>query len=181
METSTTIQKESCSYNENYTDNIPPLYENLAIKELKFPACERIDLLEKSETIYSETGNLRNEQLSKLLTNTDDNKRNYICNSLNWTGYVIDIKEDSFTAKLMDSNNATYEIADFDKKDISESDLSLFSIGSTFYWSIGYANHDGQVTKQSLIRFKRSTDISMDEFDSIIDNAKKLKEGILWD
>lgn len=181
MENST-IQKDYYPFCEDYTDNMASVYGNLALQELKIPVKERIRSLAKCETRYSNDISLYDKRLDSLMPQKNKNSLNYICQSLNWTGYVIDIREDSFTAKLIDnSENSTYEIADFDIKDISESDLSLLTIGATFYWSIGYANQYGQVIKQSFVRFKRSISLGVQEFDSIIDNVKTLKEKISWE
>lgn len=177
-----TTQKNFYSFCEDYTDDTIPVYGNLALQELKVPIEERILSLSKYETRYSNDINLYDKEQELLSFQRKKNILNYICQALNWTGYIVDIREDSFTAKLIDNNeNTTYEIADFDKADISECDLPLLTIGATFYWSIGYANQYGQVIKQSFIRFKRSIDIGVQEFDSIIDDVKKNKEDILWE
>lgn len=181
MENST-IQKDSYPFSEDYTNNIIPVYGNLALQELKRPILERVDSLAKCETRYSNDTDLYDKTQGLLSYKQRQSSLNYICQSLNWTGYVIDIREDSFTAKLIDNNeDTTFEIADFDKTDVSECDLELLTIGSTFYWSIGYANRYGQIIKQSFIRFKRSVNLGVREQSSIIDDAKKLKEDILWE
>lgn len=181
MENST-IQKDYYSFCEDYTDNIVPVYENLALQELEIPVKERVRSLDKRETRYSNTVDLYDEKRGLFSRQRTKNCLNYICQSLNWTGYVIDIKENSFTAKLIDnSENTTYEIADFDKDDVSECDLNLLNIGATFYWSIGYANQYGQVIRQSFVRFKRSLNLDVQEFDSILDNARRLEEEISWE
>lgn len=65
------------------------------------------------------------------------------------------IYENSFEAKLVDKNDdSTFEIAEFDFDEISNGDLKLLKVGAIFYWSVGYASQNGQITKQSLLRFK---------------------------
>lgn len=106
----------------------------------------------------------------------------YMSNLQSWTGYVVDISDNDFSAKLIDKKDpTTYEVATFNKKDVSDGDLSLIKPGAIFYWSIGYATNKGQRIKQSLIRFKRSGDIPVANFDHAIDKAKELQDGLLWD
>lgn len=107
---------------------------------------------------------------------------NYINKSQNWIGHVVKITDTEFSAKLIDKDDpTTYEDAQFDIKDVSKGDMELLKLGAVFYWSVGYANQNGQIMKFSLIRFKRIVDLTIDEFDSIIDNATKLNEDLKWD
>jgi hypothetical protein len=107
--------------------------------------------------------------------------KNNICNSQDWIGYVIKIGGDGFEAKLIDKNQpGTYENASFDFKEISNEDKELIKIGAIFYWSVGYADINGQITKISLVRFKRSIEFSESEFDGIMDRADELSKKIRW-
>lgn len=106
----------------------------------------------------------------------------YMSNIQSWTGYVSDIEEDNFTAKLIDKKDpTTYEIATFSKEDVSDGDLNLLKPGAVFYWSIGYATNKGQRIKQSLIRFRRSGNISVQVFDQAMDRAEELNQNLTWD
>lgn len=58
-----------------------------------------------------------------------------------WEGYVTEIAEDGFTARLLDlTTGATYEEeeADFPLEEVSEGDATKMRVGSVFRWVIGY-------------------------------------------
>jgi len=109
-------------------------------------------------------------------------KRKYTAKTQKWIGYVIDIKENSFIAHLEELNDSTtYEIGEFDKFEILPDDLPLLSIGSTFYWSIGYLTNNSQRKKESTIKFRRLGNLSVEDFDRIKDKADNLFESINWE
>lgn len=73
-----------------------------------------------------------------------------------WKGYIEEIKESSFCARLDDiTNGGTDEFVEIDFKDISPRDHKLIKLGAVFYWNIGYEEKRGQVSKKSIIRFQR--------------------------
>lgn len=110
------------------------------------------------------------------------NYKNYYGKTQKWIGYIIQIRKSTFKARLEDKNNpGTYEIASFDFDEVSKGDQELVSIGAVFYWSVGFATINSQVTKQSLIRFKRCVDFTEEEIDTIVDKANYLKDNIVWD
>lgn len=85
-------------------------------------------------------------------------------------------------AKLEDKYDpTTYEIAEFEVAEVSEDDISLLKLGAIFYWFVGYVNQDGQVFKQSLVRFKRIVDFTESEIDFIADEANELNNTLIWD
>lgn len=174
-----TLQNNKYSFFDNYTNDIlPTLYEDLVLEELQQPIKERVSLLSTFETRDCD----RSEKIELPLIKSSKSNLNYICNSLNWIGTVIEIKDETFTAVLINTDeNTTHEIAEFERKEISNCDLHLLKVGAVFYWSIGYANYYGQIMKQSFIRFKRSINLSNNEFESIMDEVDKLKEGIMWE
>lgn len=121
-------------------------------------------------------------ELSKLLTVPVSGYNNYISRSQNWIGHVIEIAENEFTAKLEDKNNpTTYEIAQFDIDEVSQGDQEMLKLGALFYWSVGKASINGQIIKQSMLRFKRSVDVTEEEFDHIMDNVNRQDSNINWD
>jgi len=149
-------------------------------------------LVEKNKELkYSEKGNTKfidsdEEHFIDKIPNINLRKtpfyKNYISKAQNWIGYVLSIDEDSFYAKLEDKNEpTTTETASFDKEEVSNGDLDLLKVGASFYWSVGYANQNGQVTKQSLIRFKRAINITEEEFEEIAEKADKLHDDLNWD
>lgn len=179
MMDNSTLQKDNYSFFTNYTDDsFPSSYDELVLEEIRYPVKERVSLLSNFETCNSG----KTEKIELPMFKRAKSSLNYICQSLNWIGHVIEVRDDTFTAKLINTDeNTTYEIAEFDKKDVSNCDLHLLNIGAVFYWSIGYANNYGQIMKQSFIRFKRSVNLSSHEFESIMDDVDKLKEGLLWE
>lgn len=58
-----------------------------------------------------------------------------------WEGYVIDINEKTFTARLLDltaNDEQEDEEADFPITVLSNSDQQILQLGSFFQWEIGY-------------------------------------------
>lgn len=107
----------------------------------------------------------------------------YSINTQIWIGYIEELYDDSFTAKLYDKDDlTTYELAEFSiHEDVSDGDKDLLKIGAIFYWSLVSANKNGQVKKESFIRFKRSIPVQVREFDSVLDQADKLNDNIIWE
>jgi len=108
--------------------------------------------------------------------------RNFFSKSQKWVGHVIEKNEKSFTAKLEDSTNlGTYEIADFNLDEISPEDLNLLNLGSIFYWAIGTSMINGQVKKESIIRFQRVALWTEDDYNSSTDRADNLFNNLSWE
>ncbi len=105
----------------------------------------------------------------------------YFKKTQKWLGHVTEIKSDEFIAELKDlTNPGTIEIGEFEINEISAEDKELLTIGSAFYWSVGYAVEKGQVKKESIIRFQRIY-WEQDELDSAFDRARILEENLNWD
>jgi len=123
------------------------------------------------------------EEVKKILTSQRSFSRDYYQNIQKWKGYVLEVHEHAFTARLDDLNDlSTHEIASFSNDDVSPSDRPLISVGSVFYWSVGnYISANGQLTKQSLIRFQRLAGWSTSEVDRITDKARQLAEDLNWE
>lgn len=96
-------------------------------------------------------------------------------------GIVTTITDDIFEARLYEKEDEEYEIAEFDITDVDPDDMDLFEVGAVFYWTFGHYKIDGQVKKQSEIRFQRIAPILPDEFDEIVDMASDLNNTIIWD
>jgi hypothetical protein len=109
--------------------------------------------------------------------------KSYFLISQKWIGNVIEINNNSFIAKLIDkTNNGTYEIGEFEIKEVSEDDKSLLKIGSTFYFSVGFRNDkNGQKSKSNVLRFQRLANWTEDEMFNAIDSANQLNESIKWE
>jgi hypothetical protein len=101
-----------------------------------------------------------------------------------WEGSVVEILEDTFTAKLIDvSTNASEEpdYAEFLLSDVSDEDQALLKPGAIFRWSVGYKNTNGTKTRISQIVFRRLpiwTARQLEEAEAV---ATDLYEGINWE
>ena len=95
-----------------------------------------------------------------------------------WEGVVTDIREDFFTARLINlTNNAPDETAEFPLEEISEDDHPLLKEGAIFYWNIGYRNkYSGQRERVSLVRFRRLPVWQKDEINAAQKEAENLLE-----
>lgn len=106
--------------------------------------------------------------------------QNYSRKTQRWQGYILELNSDRFVAKLEDLTKpgGTYEILEFDLSDVSPDDLPLVQIGSIFYWSIGSVMTNGQLKRQSILRFKRVALWSELDYDSATDLFDKFKENL---
>jgi len=110
------------------------------------------------------------------------NTAHYSKKTQRWIGYVTKIGTDTFTSRLDDlTNPGTYEIGEFDLSDVSPEDLKLLEVGALFYWSIGDTMTHGQLKKESIIRFKRSSALSESQIDAIEDRAEEILKSISWE
>lgn len=108
--------------------------------------------------------------------------RNYSTTLQSWKGVVVEIKEDYFVAELDDlTNGGTKEIAEIELFSVSPDDKKLVSLGASFYWNIGYKMNNGQITKESVIRFQRIIDWNEEDFDQAIDRAADLFENLKFE
>ena len=118
----------------------------------------------------------------KIRVESTANMKNYWGKTQNWIGIVHEIHDDSFTARLEDRiETGTYEVAEFDTEEVSLDDRKLISEGAIFYWSVGFENRNGQISKQSLIRFKRTVSLSVEDSDSATDRATDFENEITWE
>lgn len=124
-------------------------------------------------------------QVPKYKQNLSILSRRFTLKTKKWFGYVIEVKEDSFVAKLYDQSEpdtGTFEIIEFDYLDITDDDdRSLLKVGATFYWSVGYSIRNSQRIKQATLKFKRTGNYSPEEFDEICDKADELYDTINWE
>ncbi len=120
--------------------------------------------------------------IPSIKTHNFSNNRFYSKKFKKLIGYVMEIHDDYFNAKLYEKDNeGTYEIGEFDLIDIDKDDLDLFSVGAVFYWTFGYFALNGQVIKKSEIRFKRIASLEPEEIDNIVDNSDSLNDNIVWE
>ncbi len=128
----------------------------------------------KAVDYYSHIPNL--EEFNRSFSNS------YVSKAQNWIGHVVSVNELNFTAKLIDAFiSDTYEMAEFDFNEVSPEDVELLEKGAVFYWSVAYAYENGQVSKKSFLRFKRSIGLTIDEINAVADRASFLNENLNWD
>jgi hypothetical protein len=79
-----------------------------------------------------------------------------------WEGVVQEVNGKGFSARLLPiedgrAHKGQVEFADFDFDDLAdESDLHFVQEGAIFYWTLGRSrSRAGQITKTSLVRFRR--------------------------
>jgi hypothetical protein len=73
-----------------------------------------------------------------------------------WEGYVLEIHEDSFSARLVPLKGDDEELeAEIYIEELSEQDRELLQPGAVFYWSIGYHDRPSGRERSSIIRFRR--------------------------
>lgn len=169
--------------NWNLTNKVEDLDENYnLIESLSKKVSNKAKAISNSNTLFEEELESNSFYMSNIFKKIRPRSIDYISKSQNWIGHIIEFSDDGFTAKLLDKNDpTTYEMAEFDIADVSKGDIDLLKLGAIFYWSIGYANQNGQIIKQSLLRFKRSIDFTIDEVDRIADRANELNKAINWD
>lgn len=159
------------------------LEEQIVMDSIQSELKKNKNILNNKETDFGVELNNLQFNVPNIFEKVSPNYKNYITKSQNWIGYVIKLTDDSFTAKLEDQNNpTTYELAEFDiEDDVSEGDLELLKPGAVFYWSVGFANQNGQQIKQSFIRFKRALIMDESDFDGLMNKADELYDSINWD
>lgn len=107
----------------------------------------------------------------------------YFQKTQKWVGYILEIADNSFNAKLKDlTNKGTDEIGEFEFDEVTKEDLPLLSVGAIFYWSIGYSHAaSGQVSKVSIIRFQRAYELSEEDKSDAIERTNGLFDSIIWE
>jgi len=187
MELSTSIEKNSV-FNLQTTDRKETLQKDKVIISALYDSVQkRLKELKDTDTITNHASPENNlhqiekkqirpfeiPEFSKDFFNYDRQK--YFSKTQKWVGYILGVNGDTITARLNDLNNPnTYEIADFEIRDVPYEDRELISLGAGFYWSVGYVNDNGQIEKKSLIRFKRTIAWDETDVDRIKTNADNL-------
>lgn len=154
---------------------------------------ERMDLVSSIEDYQYSPKFLENDfntDFSKYLKYYVPNKKDYFYYTNKifakevkvHKGYVTKINEDTFEARIYNSDlQGTYELAEFDLKDVDNDDNSLFSLGAIFYWTFGYYSVNGQIEKKSKIRFQRLVQLDSDEFEDVMNKVDELNDELNWE
>ena len=96
-----------------------------------------------------------------------------------WVGYVIDVSNDTFLARLITIVGEGSEIeAEIFLEEVDERDHPLIRPGATFYWSIGYNDTSGR-QRVSEIRFRRLSPWTPEELEAA--NAEAASIRALFD
>lgn len=100
-----------------------------------------------------------------------------------WQGIVIEIKKESFIARLKNlTENGIEEQSEILLAEVSEDDKRLLKPGSVFYWNIGYRISSlGQRTRASMLRFQRLPLWTNEEIGRAKKRALKLRKFISWE
>lgn len=73
-----------------------------------------------------------------------------------WEGYVIEVREDTFLARLVPiRGEGSDQDAEIYIEEVEEADRPLIEPGAVFYWSIGYLDKPSGRLRASIIRFRR--------------------------
>jgi len=95
-----------------------------------------------------------------------------------WEGYVVEIFNDSFIARISDLRNENPdEEVEIIKKEIPKDDYHLIQPGAIFNWHIGYQTIHGTLQRVSVFRFRRMPKWNKADFkksEGIKDKLKKL-------
>jgi len=99
-----------------------------------------------------------------------------------WAGYVIEVSDETFTARLTDLKNMEIEEdAEIYLAEISEEDRPLLRPGAVFYWSIGYRDdYRGQRHNEGFIRFRRLPAFSRKDIDRARKEADEIRQAFGW-
>lgn len=102
-----------------------------------------------------------------------------------WEGYVLDVSETGFTARLVDltrQETTPSEEADFDVEEVSDNDRDLLREGAVFRWTIGYETAPGGTKKRvSQLFFRRLPKWTKNEIAQADARAQDLLAGIRWE
>jgi len=102
-----------------------------------------------------------------------------------WEGYVTAVRDDGFSAYLVDltaGDELPSEEADISLDEVSDPDRRLLREGAVFRWTIGYEKSIGGTKKRiSQIVFRRLPQWTKKEIKSADQAAKELLAGITWE
>ena len=106
----------------------------------------------------------------------------YFSRTQRWLCHVDSFDEKTIYAKLTDLiTPGTQETAEFDIDEVSQEDRPLIKVGAGFYWSVGLASENRQISKRSLIRFQRLIELTEDDYNEAMDLYNSVHKNILWE
>lgn len=81
--------------------------------------------------------------------------REYFKTLQKWEGYVLEVGEETFHARLVPIiGEGGDQEAEIYLEEVDEEDRPLIEPGAVFYWSIGYLHRPGRI-RAAVIRFRR--------------------------
>ena len=99
-----------------------------------------------------------------------------------WEGFVLEVTEDSFWARLVDlTEEGPEEEAEFPLEKVSAEEQERVVPGAVFYWSIEY--HDtssGPSQPKSIIHFPRLPIWQKEEIENALKQAEEIGERLGW-
>jgi len=102
-----------------------------------------------------------------------------------WDGYVLEVTEDAFTARLIDITNKTEphpeEEVEIALGELDEDSQSRLSVGTLLRWSIGYQKaRSGQKTRVSKIIIRRLPVWREEEIQAAKKKASEYSQKLKW-
>jgi hypothetical protein len=180
----TTERKSIISFNDLLTDNFLPkkdIHKTIEFIDYNLRSDEN-KVVELYKDKIASFNNLFNDKLAALRSKERQKNRDFFKLTQNWIGYISALYDDHFSANVEDvTQSGTYEVAEFYYADVSSEDQKLISLGSIFYWSVGYEERNGQRYKESFLRFQRLPPWNVDELDVVIDKASSLRSKLKWE
>jgi hypothetical protein len=94
-----------------------------------------------------------------------------------WEGYVTEVGDDVFQARLIPiMGQGSEQEAEIYITEVSKGDRAMIKPGAVFYWSIGYLEKPSGRIRASVIRFRRLPKWTAKEIEVAENRAKALKE-----
>ena len=140
-------------------------------------------LLKEDPYLLQGTSSAKNVQEDSIKSSIEEGdlkfSKNYSNSLQSWKGNVVSIEDEFFVAELEDlTHGGTREIAEIELMSVSPDDQNLVQIGAAFYWNIGYKMNQGQITKESIIRFQRLINWDEEDYNNAADRASDLFDNI---
>jgi hypothetical protein len=101
----------------------------------------------------------------------------------NWQGVVLEVRADSFVARVVDAaGEHPDEEVELPREDLSPFEIDLLEEGAIFYWTIGYRQRlpRGQRERISRIRLRRLPAWSRSELAAARARAEALGRDLGW-
>jgi len=98
-----------------------------------------------------------------------------------WDGVVLEVDDESFTAKLVDSDGRLPDHdATFLRAELPKDEQELIEPGAPFVWTLGYRKIGNTRERASVLYFRRLPPWDERELIAAEPRAKQLRESIEW-